>query len=129
MKPRHLSEDQLAWLAMDAMEPEELLLAKAHLAGCATCRAALAEEQAFEAHLHETYAGAGAAPPKRPRVHLAILAVGMSLAAAALLTLDSQPTRRPPDIDPSLGLHVGRTTPDPGADVLLPSELCLNCGR
>lgn len=128
MSPRHLSEDQLAWLAMDAMDPEELLLAKAHLASCPQCRAALQEEQAFEAHLHETYAG-GASSPKRRQTHWAVLAVGMSLAAAALLSLDSQPTPPAPDIDPSPGLHIGRTAAEPGAEVLLPSELCLTCGR
>ena len=47
----------LAAYALEALEPEERLRVEAHLAGCAACRAALAEYQAVAEGL------ALAAPP------------------------------------------------------------------
>lgn len=129
MRPsQHLSEEQLAWLAMDAMEPPELRVAQAHLAECRPCQAALAEEQAFEQHLRETYAGAAAPPKARSWRSVALITLGLSLAAGALLLLDTQ-SDTPLQTDPTLGLYVGRAQAQPGADLVLPSELCMDCGR
>lgn len=130
---RHLSDDELAWLAMDAMEPAELEQAKTHLRACSRCQAGLRAERALEMRLHAAYTAPKDRVPAEPRPangRLSTLVMGLVLAAGALLSLDTRTTT--PSVvqtDPTLGLDLQPPDAQHGRYLTLPQDICRDCGK